>query len=310
MRAIGPPVRSRGGYNFRGGSKEAGYEKENLNPNVTVNRGVGAEAFSKQCPPIAECEQRKDNIFHASDGDFVSRKVASVLNPVDVVVGRNLNSSIPYSSIFSDDVFSGVVCQKSTQELESKVELSFKENLVEDAEKDFTAIAMVSSVFSVVLNSKILEVSSCGVPFLRDVSGDFKAQNSATGPEAVGEEGAEVSSTRITKWKRLARVKFKGVSVDTVMEGLREADVMREKSPVKKHVLDVQRCSSTVADLLSSWSKKLKKDKNVVFNNLRRELKEIEDGGGGSLSRIRELEKKSDYAWLEGSGFYKFLAEG
>ncbi|KAL5744415.1 hypothetical protein ACOSQ2_027531 [Xanthoceras sorbifolium] len=132
MRAIGPPVRSRGGNNFRGGSKEAGCEKENLNPNVTVNRGVGAEGFSKQCPPIAECEQRKDNIFHASDGDFVSRKVASVLNPVDVVVGRNLNSSIPYSSIFSDDVFSGVVCQKSTQELESKVELSFKENLVED----------------------------------------------------------------------------------------------------------------------------------------------------------------------------------
>ncbi|KAL5823915.1 hypothetical protein ACOSQ4_021815 [Xanthoceras sorbifolium] len=266
MRATGPPIRSRGGNKFRGGLEEEGRENENFNPNISIKRSVDTKAFSKQCPPAAESNQGKDNFC-----------------PMDATGN------------------------------------------------DFSVAVKASSVFSVVLNYEVSEVSS-GFPFLNDDSDVLEIQNSTAGPEVVQKEGAKVSSSRIIKWKRLARVKFKGYKADTVMEGFgkREADCLKdefgsdhspllisgivkppafnsglnfwrsrfhfEESWVKEEVcksvvkqvwdsacdssivVGVQKCSSTVAVLLSSWSKILKKDKKkIAFNNLIRELRDIED---------------------------------
>ncbi|KAL5827836.1 hypothetical protein ACOSQ3_019688 [Xanthoceras sorbifolium] len=329
MRATGPPVRSRGGNKGRGGLEEEGRENENFNPNISVRKSVDTEAFSKQCPSAADSNQGKDNFVHVSNEVLVSSKETSGFissgetEPlVDMLLKEKSGDDVSQTSFYA-------LSSHSKNDADCSVfppAVCGGECPVDVTGDDFSAAAKASSVFSVVLNSEVSEVSSCGFPFLKDDSDALEIQNSAAGPEGVGEEGAEVSSSSIRKWKRLARVKFKGYGANTVMEAcvehlerfgsdhspllisgivkpsgfnnglnfwrsrfhFEESWVKEEvcKSIVKQAwdsvcdssaVVGVEKCSSTVAVLLSSWSKKLKKDKNAAFNNLRRELRDIED---------------------------------
>ncbi|KAL5806849.1 hypothetical protein ACOSQ4_029582 [Xanthoceras sorbifolium] len=234
MRATGPPVRSRGGNKGRGGFEEEGRENENFNPNISVRKSVDTEAFSKQCPSAADSNQGKDNFVHVSNEVLVSSKETSGFissgetEPlVEMLLKEKSGDDVSQTSFYA-------LSSHSKNDADCSVfppAVCGGECPVDVTGDDFSAAAKASSVFSVVLNSEVSEVSSCGFPFLKDDSDALEIQNSAAGPEGVEEEGAEVSSSSIRKWKRLARVKFKGYGADTVMEGLgkREAVCLREE---------------------------------------------------------------------------------
>ncbi|KAH7570876.1 hypothetical protein JRO89_XS05G0211300 [Xanthoceras sorbifolium] len=213
--------------NGRGGLEEEGRENENFNPNISVRKSVDTEAFSKQCPSAADSNQGKDNFVHVSNEVLVSSKETSGFISSGVFAERKLNSSIPSSPTFHVVESPVVEGHKTVQETEPLVDMLLKEKSGDDVSQtsfyalsshskndadcsvfppavcggecpvdvtgdDFSAAAKASSVFSVVLNSEVSEVSSCGFPFLKDDSDALEIQNSAAGPEGVGEEGAEV----------------------------------------------------------------------------------------------------------------------
>ncbi|KAL5848978.1 hypothetical protein ACOSQ4_006991 [Xanthoceras sorbifolium] len=94
---------------------------------------------------------------------------------------------------------------------------------------------MEPSIFSVMLNGDKSNLSSYVSPSLV-LSGESEASISVADSNLVGEEGAEVTSSRGRKWKRLARVKPRGYYDEAFIKGLgkRVSVVDSMESPAKK----------------------------------------------------------------------------
>ncbi|KAL5763137.1 hypothetical protein ACOSP7_019401 [Xanthoceras sorbifolium] len=243
------------GNKGRGGLEDEGRENENFNPNISVRKSVDTEAFSKQCPSAADSNQGKDNFVHVSNEVLVSSKETSGFISSGVFAERKLNSSIPSSPTFHVVESPVVEGHKTVQETEPLVDMLLKEKSGDDVSQtsfyalsshskndadcsvfppavcggecpvdvtgdDFSAAAKASSVFSVVLNSEVSEVSSCGFPFLKDDSDALEIQNSAAGPEGVEKTVQTEAAMDSSSQDWTARLKIPPADTHYKTEGL------------------------------------------------------------------------------------------
>ncbi|KAL5750299.1 hypothetical protein ACOSP7_024902 [Xanthoceras sorbifolium] len=188
MRATSPHVRSQGRNNFKGDSAESGRGKENINPNSTVNRGVGDEGLTKLTPYVADSVKGKENSTSASETPSSTKK-AVVAQDTDLKQELSFKENLGekrFNRYFLIMARKGKKGCSSIHKIDCGIERSFDEVV-----KDNFVAAMGSFIFSVMLNVKKSDLSSRVTPSTHVFSGELEAQFSAAGSVLVGEESAK-----------------------------------------------------------------------------------------------------------------------
>ncbi|KAL5747886.1 hypothetical protein ACOSQ2_025183 [Xanthoceras sorbifolium] len=182
-------VRSQGRNNFKGDSAESGRGKENINPNSTVNRGVGDEGLTKLTPYVADSVKGKENSTSASETPSSTKK-AVVAQDTDLKQELSFKENLGekrFNRYFLIMARKGKKGCSSIHKIDCGIERSFDEVV-----KDNFVAAMGSFIFSVMLNVKKSDLSSRVTPSTHVFSGELEAQFSAAGSVLVGEESAKI----------------------------------------------------------------------------------------------------------------------